>query len=46
MVTRTGLLPRWVGRSGTTALMGALLSWWLPAVGICVYAARPVPDRR
>ena len=37
VVTRTGLLPRWVGRSGTTALMGALLSWWLPAVGICVY---------
>ncbi|ALV37431.1 hypothetical protein [Streptomyces sp. CdTB01] len=67
VVTRTGLLPRWVGRSahalavinlafvpslffgntpahfyaangwGTTALMGALLSWWLLAVGICVY---------
>ncbi|MFJ9722464.1 hypothetical protein ACIRP3_06885 [Streptomyces sp. NPDC101209] len=66
VVTRTGLLPRWVGRSalalavinlafvpslffgntpahfyaangwGTTALMGALLSWWLLAVGICV----------
>ncbi|WP_458247854.1 hypothetical protein [Streptomyces sp. MAI_2237] len=67
VVTRTGLLPRWVGRSayalavinlafvpslffgntpahfyaangwGTTALMGALLSWWLLAVGISVY---------
>ncbi|MER8007050.1 hypothetical protein [Streptomyces sp. NPDC094149] len=67
VVTRTGLLPRWVGRSacalavinlafvpslffgntpahfyaangwGTTALMGAILSWWLLAVGISTY---------
>jgi len=66
-VTRTNLLPRWVGRSayalaavnlvfvpslffgntpahfyaangwGTTALMGAILSYWLLAVGISTY---------
>ncbi|MFI0813259.1 hypothetical protein [Streptomyces echinatus] len=67
VVSRTDLLPRWVGRSayilagcnlafvpslffgntpshfyaangwGTTALMGALLSYWLLAVGISTY---------
>ncbi|MCI3275406.1 hypothetical protein [Streptomyces cylindrosporus] len=66
-VSRTGLLPRWIGRSayvlaainlafvpslffgntpahfyaangwGTTALMGAILSYWLLAVGISTY---------
>ncbi|WP_225826540.1 hypothetical protein [Streptomyces naphthomycinicus] len=73
VVARTGLLPRWIGRSayllagcnlafvpslffgntpahfyaangwGTTALMGALLSYWLLAVGISTYrgATRP-----
>ncbi|WP_405875725.1 MULTISPECIES: hypothetical protein [unclassified Streptomyces] len=67
IVSRTGLLPRWIGRSayvlaafnlafvpslffgntpahfyaangwGTTALMGAILSYWLLAVGISTY---------
>jgi len=67
VVSRTGLLPRWIGRSayvlaainlafvpslffgntpahfyaangwGTTALMGAILSYWLLAVGISTY---------
>ena len=67
LVARTGLLPRWTGRSayvlaginiaflpslffgntpahfyaangwGTTALMGALLSYWLLALGISAY---------
>ncbi|MFG2309170.1 hypothetical protein ACGFS9_10940 [Streptomyces sp. NPDC048566] len=82
-VTRTGLLPRWTGRSafvlaavnlafvpslffgntpghfyaangwGTTALMGALFSYWMLAFGICVrrsatgrapVAGRPAPQ--
>ncbi|GGS05937.1 hypothetical protein GCM10010269_51120 [Streptomyces humidus] len=74
-VTRSGVLPRWTGRSayvlagvnllfvpslffgndpaffyaangwGTTALMGAVLSYWLLALGVTVYrsAARAVP---
>ncbi|MCQ9133409.1 hypothetical protein [Streptomyces hilarionis] len=74
-VVRSGVLPRWTGRSayalaavnllfvpslffgndpaffyaangwGTTALMGAVLSYWLLAVGIAVYrgAARVAP---
>lgn len=74
-VSRTRLLPRWIGRSayvlagvnlafvpslffgntpanfyaangwGTTALMGAVFSYWLLAVGIATYrsAARPLP---
>ncbi|MGW2515737.1 hypothetical protein ACWC09_01635 [Streptomyces sp. NPDC001617] len=78
VVTRTELLPRWVGRSayvlgainlafvpslffgntpahfyaangwGTTALMGAILSYWLLAVGITTYRSatrvRPMVD--
>ncbi|MER6414076.1 hypothetical protein [Streptomyces humidus] len=74
-VTRSGVLPRWTGRSayvlagvnllfvpslffgndpaffyaangwGTTALTGAVLSYWLLALGVTVYrsAARAVP---
>lgn len=74
-VTRTGLLPRWTGRSayvlaavglafvpslffgndpaffyaangwGTTALMGAVFSYWLLALGVCTYrsAGRVAP---
>ncbi len=72
-VTRTGLLPRWTGRSayvlaginlafvpslffgntpahfyaangwGTTALMGAILSYWLLALGISTYRSAKAP---
>ncbi|MEV7323089.1 hypothetical protein [Streptomyces sp. NPDC093970] len=77
VVSRTGLLPRWTGRSayvlaclnlafvpslffgntpahfyaangwGTTALMGAFLSYWLLALGISAYRSgtRPAPAR-
>ncbi|MEW1646491.1 hypothetical protein [Streptomyces sp. NPDC091219] len=74
-VTRTGLLPRWTGRSayvlaavnlafvpslffgntpahfyaangwGTTALMGAILSYWLLALGISTYRSAKGPVR-
>ncbi|MER7925498.1 MULTISPECIES: hypothetical protein [unclassified Streptomyces] len=74
-VTRTGLLPRWTGRSafvlaginlafvpslffgntpahfyaangwGTTALMGAILSYWLLALGISTYRSAKAPAR-
>lgn len=74
-VTRTGLLPRWTGRSayvlaavnlafvpslffgntpahfyaangwGTTALMGAILSYWLLALGISTYRSAKGPLR-
>ncbi|MFJ2154740.1 MULTISPECIES: hypothetical protein [unclassified Streptomyces] len=73
VVTRTGLLPRWTGRSayvlaginlafvpslffgntpahfyaangwGTTALMGAILSYWLLALGISTYRSAKAP---
>jgi len=74
-VARTGVLPRWIGRSayvlaainlafvpslffgntpahfyaangwGTTALMGAILSYWLLAVGISTYRSSTRPHR-
>ncbi|WP_030948917.1 hypothetical protein [Streptomyces sp. NRRL S-646] len=75
IVARTGVLPRWIGRSayvlaainlafvpslffgntpahfyaangwGTTALMGAILSYWLLAVGISIYRSSTRPHR-